>query len=121
MTTTTTITTRRWGSVDDNNEMGKRMTIGGGMAEWRSGGLVDWWNGGIGMAEMNGGMAEMAELESRRGNGEMAEWRNGWQNGGMAGMATYLPHLWYTPTTPTPTPFNLTILPLLKQLKWVTI
>jgi hypothetical protein len=27
----------------------------------------------------------------------------------MAGMATYLPHLWYTPTpttTTTPTPFN---------------
>jgi hypothetical protein len=67
MTTTTTITTQRWGSVDDNNEMGKRMTIGGGMVEWRTGGLVDWRNGGIGMAEMNGGMAD---------------WRK-WRNGGI--------------------------------------
>jgi hypothetical protein len=51
--------------------------------EQRTGGLAEWWNGG------------------------MVEWQNGWQNGGMAGMATYLPHLWYTPTTPTPTPFSI--------------
>ncbi len=36
----------------------------------------------------------------------IAERRNGRRNGQMAGMATYLLHLWYMPT-PTPTPFNL--------------
>jgi hypothetical protein len=52
------------------------------------------------MAEQqNGRMVE-------RQNGRMEEWRNGGiaKNGGMAGMATYLLHLWYMPT---PTPFDL--------------
>ncbi len=60
----------------------------GGMAEWRNGGMAERRDGGI---AGNDGMAESQ-------NGGMAEWRNG-------GMATYLLHLWYTLTTPTP--FNL--------------
>jgi hypothetical protein len=64
----------------------------GGMVEWQNGGMAEWQNGGMdGGIAGNGGM-----VESR--NGGMAEWRNG-------RMATYLLHLWYTPTTPTP--FNL--------------
>jgi hypothetical protein len=58
------------------------------MAEWRNGRMAEWRDGGI---AGNDGMAESQ-------NGRLAEWRHG-------GMATYLLHLWYTLTTPTP--FNL--------------
>ena len=61
-------------------------------------GMAKWWNGG--MAEyggIDGGIAGNDGMAESR-NGVMVEWRNG-------GIATYLLHLWYTPTTPTP--FNL--------------
>jgi hypothetical protein len=40
------------------------------MAEWRNGGMAEW---------RNGGMAD-----------GMSEWQKEWQNGQMAGMATYV-------------------------------
>ena len=51
-------------------------------AEWRNGRMAEWSNGKNGgqMAEWrNGGMAD-----------GMAEWQKEWQNGRMAGMATYV-------------------------------
>jgi hypothetical protein len=80
----------------------------GGMAEMRNGGMAEWWNGG--MAEWrngrrNDGMAvthglNLQILTAEHGSFPLfsqvspAEWRNGrrkeWQNGQMAGMATYV-------------------------------
>ncbi len=47
-----------------------RNSRNGGIAEWRNGGMAEW---------RNGGMAD-----------GMAEWQKEWQNGPMAGMATYV-------------------------------
>ncbi len=49
----------------------RRNSRNGGMAEWHNGGMADGWR--------NGGMVD-----------GMAEWQKEWQNGRMAGMATYV-------------------------------
>ena len=48
----------------------RRNSRNGGMAEWQNGGMAEW---------RNGGMAD-----------GIAEWQKEWQNGRMAGMATYV-------------------------------